>query len=92
MVGRETKNNLPKLVIIFYLIKANFSKNNGLFKRNLTQSKRNRMTKSGRLFFISRLILTTQIIYIPAFLKYNLKSSPFNAVVISRVVSVKLSI
>ena len=54
-IRRKTKNNLPKLVIIFSLIKANSLRNNGLLKKDLTQSKGNRMTKLGRLFFILRL-------------------------------------
>jgi hypothetical protein len=52
---RKTKNNVPKLVIIFSLIKINYLRNNGLFKKNLPQSKGNRMTKLGRLFFVLRL-------------------------------------
>ncbi len=55
VVRRKTKNNIPKLVIIFSLININFLRNNGLFKRNLEQSKGNRMTKLGRLFFALRL-------------------------------------
>ena len=58
ILRRNTKNNMPKLVIIFSLIKANFSRNNGLFKENLTRSKGNRMTKLGRLFFVLRLNMT----------------------------------
>ena len=52
MFRRKTKNNIPKLVFIFSLIKTNFLRNNGLFKKNLTQSKGNRMTKLGILFFV----------------------------------------
>ena len=51
----EVKNNLPILMIIFSLIKTNFLRNNGLFKRNSTQSKGNRIIKMGRLFFTSSL-------------------------------------
>jgi periplasmic protein TonB len=47
----KVKNKLPKLVIIFSLIKANSLRNNGLFKKDLTQSKENRMTNLGSLFF-----------------------------------------
>ena len=57
-IRRKTKNNIPKLVIIFSLININFLRNNGLFKRNLEQSKGNRMTKLGKLFFVLRLICT----------------------------------
>jgi hypothetical protein len=35
-IRRETKNNIPKLAIIFFLIKANFLRNNELFKKNCT--------------------------------------------------------
>ena len=42
-------------MIIFSLIKTNFLRNNGLFKRNSTQSKGNRIIKMGRLFFTSSL-------------------------------------
>jgi hypothetical protein len=52
---RKTKNNLPKLVIIFSFNKINFLRNNELFKKNLPQSKDNRMTKLGKLFFALRL-------------------------------------
>jgi hypothetical protein len=57
LIRDEVKNNLPKLVIIFSLIKANSLRNNGLFKKDLTLSKGNRMTKLGRLFFTSSLNL-----------------------------------
>ncbi len=52
---RKTKNNIPKLVIIFSLVKINFLINNRLFKENLGQSKGNKMTKLGTLFFVLRL-------------------------------------
>ena len=51
----EVKNNPPILMIIFSLIKTNFLRNNGLFKRNSTQSKGNRIIKMGRLSFTSSL-------------------------------------
>jgi hypothetical protein len=54
-VRRKIKNNLPELVIVFSLNKANSLRNNGLFKKDLTLSKGNRMTKLGRLFFVLRL-------------------------------------
>jgi hypothetical protein len=57
-IRRKTKTNIPKLVIIFSLIKANFLRNNGLSKKNLTLSKGNRMTKLGILVFVLRLNLT----------------------------------
>jgi sulfur-carrier protein adenylyltransferase/sulfurtransferase len=47
------------LAIIFSLIKANSLRNNGFFKKDLTQSKGNRMVKLSRLFF--NLSLTTHI-------------------------------
>jgi hypothetical protein len=55
LIRDEVKDNLPKLVIIFFLSKTNFLSNNELFKKNLTQSKGNRMTKLGRLSFTSSL-------------------------------------
>ena len=59
-VRRETKNRIPKLIIIFSLIKTNYLRNNGLFKNNSTQSKGNRMIKLGILFLVSRLNKPTQ--------------------------------
>jgi hypothetical protein len=55
LIRDEVKGNLPKLVIIFSLNKTNFLSNNELFKKNLTQSKGNRITKLGRLSFTSSL-------------------------------------
>jgi hypothetical protein len=52
----EVKNKLPKLAIIISLIKANFLRNSELFKKNLTQSKGNRIVKLGSLFFTSSLM------------------------------------
>ena len=64
----ETKNNVPKLAIIFSLIKTNFLKSNGLNERNLTKSKGNRIVKPvcrhgrlGRLFFVSSLSERTKL-------------------------------
>jgi hypothetical protein len=62
LLRRNTKNNIPKLVIIFSLININFLRNNpecSGFKRNLGQSKGNRMAKLGRLFFVLRLKCVT---------------------------------
>jgi chondroitin-sulfate-ABC endolyase/exolyase len=53
MLRDEVKNKLPKLAIIFSLIKANSLRNNGLFKKYLMQSKGNRIVKLGSLFFTS---------------------------------------
>jgi hypothetical protein len=50
-VRRHSNNNVPILVIIFSLIKTRFLRNKGLFKRNSTQSKGNRIIKMGRLLF-----------------------------------------
>jgi hypothetical protein len=57
----KTKNNVPKLVILFSIIKINYLRNNRLFKKNLPQSKGNRMTKLGRLFFVLHLITITNL-------------------------------
>jgi hypothetical protein len=58
----KQKINVPKLAIVFFLIKTNFLKSNGLNERNLTQGKGNRIVKPvcrhgrlGRLFFVSSL-------------------------------------
>jgi ABC-type molybdenum transport system ATPase subunit/photorepair protein PhrA len=51
----EVKNKLPKLAIIFSLIKTNSLRYNELYKKDLTQSKGNRIGKLGRLFFTSSL-------------------------------------
>jgi hypothetical protein len=63
----KTKNNVPKLAIIFSLIKANSLKYNGLHKKDLTQSKGNRIVKLGRLFFVlslneTQLLSTNKIV------------------------------
>jgi hypothetical protein len=42
-------------MIIFSLIKTNYSRNNGLFKNNSTQSKGNRIVKMGKLFLTNSL-------------------------------------
>jgi hypothetical protein len=49
------RNNLPILVIIFSLIKTNYSRNNGLFKNKSTKSKGNRIAKMGKLFLTNSL-------------------------------------
>jgi hypothetical protein len=68
----KVKNNLPKLAIIFSLIKTNFLRNSELFKKNLTQSKGNRIVKLGRLFltlslsntiFLGTFIFSNTILY-----------------------------
>jgi hypothetical protein len=59
----KVKNKLPKLTIIFSLIKANSLRNNGLSKKDLTQSKGKRIVKLGSLFFT--LSLNKQNIYPP---------------------------
>ena len=43
-------------MIIFSLIKTNYSRNNRLFKNKSTQSKGNRIVKMGKLFFTNSLI------------------------------------
>ncbi len=52
-------------MFIFSLIKTNFLRNNGLFKRNSTQSKGNRIIKMGRLFFTSSLTYPLSVINYP---------------------------
>jgi hypothetical protein len=56
------RNNLPRLMVIFSLIKGNFLRNHGLFKRNSTQRKGNRIINLGRLFLTASLKLS---LYIP---------------------------
>jgi hypothetical protein len=63
---RKIKNNITKLVILFSLININFLRNNpecSGFKRNLGQSKGNRMTKSGILFFVLRLKALSALLF-----------------------------
>jgi hypothetical protein len=43
-------------VIIFSLIKTNYSRNNGLFKDKSTMSKGNRIAKMGKLFLTNSLM------------------------------------
>jgi hypothetical protein len=55
-VREFVKNNLPILMIIFSLIKTNYSRNNELFKNKSTLSKGNRIVKMGKLFFTNSLM------------------------------------
>ena len=66
-------------MIIFSLIKTNFLRNNGLFKRNSTQGKGNRIIKMGRLFFTSSLntlLILIAFIFITNILRYEPHAEP----------------
>jgi hypothetical protein len=50
-------------VIIFSLIKTNYSRNNGLFKDKSTMSKGNRIAKMGKLFLTNSLKRFTRLFF-----------------------------
>ena len=55
IIRDKVKNKLPNLTILLILLCVKLPLNNSLFKKNLTRSKGNRMTKLGRIFFVLRL-------------------------------------